>query len=97
MRNFLIISLIASLIIWQGAVSQTRVKVLIVYYSVQGHTRAMAEAVANGARSVKGVNVKLLSVKEAQISDVLSAVAIIIGSPVYNANVAPPMQEFINK
>lgn len=57
----------------------------------------MAEAVANGARSVKGVNVKLLSVKEAQISDVLSAVAIIIGSPVYNANVAPPMQEFINK
>jgi len=67
-----------------------------VYCSPQKHTRAMAEAVAKGARTVKGVRVKLLSVEEAKPSDVLAADAICIGSPVYNANVAPPIQEFIN-
>ena len=56
----------------------------------------MAEAVANGARSMQGVNVKLLTVAEARTSDVIAADAIIVGSPVYNANVAPPVQEFIN-
>ncbi|MFB0516283.1 MAG: flavodoxin family protein [Candidatus Neomarinimicrobiota bacterium] len=70
--------------------------VLIVYYSVQGHTAAMAEAVAEGARSVSGAAVKLLPVDKATYSDVLAAEAIILGSPVHNANVAPPIQQFIN-
>ena len=70
--------------------------VLIVYYSVRGHTAAMAEAVAAGARSVPGVSVRLLPVDQATNEDVLAADAIILGSPVYNANVAPPIQRFIN-
>jgi NAD(P)H dehydrogenase (quinone) len=69
----------------------------VVYYSGEGHTRSMAEAVARAARSIENVEVKLLSVAEAKIGDVLSADAIIIGSPVYNANMAPPVQEFINR
>ena len=72
-------------------------RVLIVYYSKQGHTRKMAEAVAEGARSVPFVEVKLMNVREAKNSDVLAADAIIVGSPVYNANVAPPVQSFINR
>jgi len=73
------------------------VNVLVVYYSVGGHTRAMAEAVASGAGSLAEVRVKLVSVAEATTDDILKADAIIIGSPVYNANVAPPIQEFINR
>lgn len=72
-------------------------RVLIIYYSWQGHTRAMAEAVAEGARSVPSTEVKLLKVSQAKNSDVLAADAIIVGSPVYNANVAPPVQSFINR
>jgi NAD(P)H dehydrogenase (quinone) len=68
---------------------QYRATVLIAYHS--------AEAVARGARSVKNVAVKLLSVGEAKNADVLSADAIIVGGPVYNANIAPPVQEFINR
>jgi NAD(P)H dehydrogenase (quinone) len=75
---------------------QKKAAVLIVYYSAKGHTRAMAEAVARGARSVEGTAVNLLNVADAKVPDVLSADAVIVGSPVYKANVAPPVQEFIN-
>jgi NAD(P)H dehydrogenase (quinone) len=70
--------------------------VIVIYYSEQGHTQALAEAVAKGASAVNEVKVKLLAVSEATSQDVLQADAIIIGSPVYNANVAPPIQQFIN-
>ena len=69
---------------------------LIVYHSVQAHTQAMAEAVAKGARSVREVDVILKTVVEATPNDILMADAIIVGSPVYNANVAPEVQRFIN-
>jgi len=77
--------------------AQTTPRILIAYYSEQGRTEAMAQAVAEGARSVQGVSVKLVTVEEATREDVIGADAIIVGSPVYNANVAPPVQEFINK
>ena len=71
-------------------------EVLIVYYSARGHTAAMAEAVAEGTRSVPDVSVKLLPVDKASTEDVLAADAVILGSLVYNANVSPPIQRFIN-
>jgi len=56
----------------------------------------LAEAIAEGAQSVVGVKVKLLPLDQVQTDDLLAASAIILGSPVYNANIAPPVQEFIN-
>jgi NAD(P)H dehydrogenase (quinone) len=83
-----------------------KASVLVVYFSAKGHTRVMAEAVAKGARSVEGAVVNLRSISEiplnvrsvadATVEDVLAADAVILGSPVYKANVAPPLQEFIN-
>lgn len=70
--------------------------VLVVYCSEKGHTKAMAEAVAKGAGTVDSVTVTLLDVANAKPEDVLAADAVIVGSPVYKANVAPKMQEFIN-
>ncbi len=57
----------------------------------------MAEAVANGARSVKGVEVKLQTIAETTKADLLAADAIIVGSPVYNANVAPEVVSFMSR
>lgn len=76
--------------------AEPTVQVLIAYHSVTGHTRSMAEAVQRGAQSIKGIDVLLRSVQEATKEDVLAADAIIIGTPVYNANVAPEVQTFIN-
>lgn len=69
---------------------------LIVYYSQTNRTRLMAEAAARGARSVKGVRVKLLAVKNARTGDALWADGVIVGSPVYNANPAPEILKYIN-
>jgi NAD(P)H dehydrogenase (quinone) len=77
--------------------AQSRPSVLVVYYSPTGHTKAMAEAVAAGARAAGQIDVNLKTVSEASTAEVLSADAIIVGTPVHNANVAPPVQEFINK
>jgi NAD(P)H dehydrogenase (quinone) len=46
-------------------------KVLIVYYSLYGHIYKMAEAVAEGARSVEGVDAELRRVPETLPKEVL--------------------------
>jgi NAD(P)H dehydrogenase (quinone) len=79
------------------ATCQDHPRVLIVYFSTTGHTRAMAEAVAQGAQSVDGTQVLLRSVDQATTDNVLQSDAIIIGSPVHNAAVAPEVQSFINR
>jgi NAD(P)H dehydrogenase (quinone) len=76
--------------------AQTQTKVLIAYYSKTGNTQKMAEAVAKGATSVDGTIIILKSVEETTHDDLLQAHAIILGSPVYNANVAPKVQEFLS-
>ena len=45
-------------------------KVLVLYYSMYGHTETMAEAVAEGARSVKGTDVTIKRVPELMPPDV---------------------------
>jgi NAD(P)H dehydrogenase (quinone) len=83
--------------VWMTAsAAQHTTSILVVYYSQQGHTRAMAEAVARGASSVKNVAVKLQTVSETKKQDLISADAIIVGSPVQNANVAPEVISFID-
>ena len=39
-------------------------KILVVFYSMFGHVHRMAEAVAEGARSVEGANVSLRQIRE---------------------------------
>ncbi len=47
------------------------VKVLVVYYSMYGHIHRMADAVAEGARIVKGADVSLYRVPETLTEEVL--------------------------
>lgn len=70
--------------------------VLIVYHSETGNTETMAQSVQEGALSVDGVQVVVKTVEEASTQNLLDADAIIVGSPVYNANVSPPVSEFLS-
>lgn len=69
--------------------------VLIVYHSESGNTKVMAEAVAEGASGVEGAVAELLTVDEVKTEHLLEADAILVGSPVYNANVTPEISAFI--
>lgn len=92
-------SLVFLLLVWLITTDTSlfaQTNVLIVYHSKTGNTRLLAEAVAEGARTVKNANVVLKSVEEAANDDLLKADAIIVGSPVYNANVTAEIQAFIS-
>lgn len=70
--------------------------ILITYYSKTAHTQSLAEEVAKGAQSIPGVQVKLKSIDQTSTKDLLDADAIIVGSPVYNANLAPEVVQFVS-
>jgi NAD(P)H dehydrogenase (quinone) len=53
----------------------------------------MAEAVAEGVEKVENVSYTIKPISEVSGEEVLNASAIILGSPVYNSNIAPQVQE----
>jgi len=63
---------------------------------VTGHTRLMAEAVAEGARGEVGAEVRLRSVDEAGAEDLLWADAVVVGGPVRSGNASPEVTTFLN-
>ena len=94
MKLYLIVSLF---FISQLSYGQLKSKnVLITYYSKTAHTQTLAEEVAKGALSIAGVQVVLKSIDQTTRKDLLEADAIIIGSPVYNANLAPEVVQFMS-
>ncbi|HEX58675.1 MAG TPA: flavodoxin family protein [Methanomicrobia archaeon] len=70
-------------------------KVLIVYDTWGGNTEKMAKAVGEGARAA-GADVEVKSVKEATLSDLEAADAIILGSPTHFGTMSDGMKKFIN-
>lgn len=56
-------------------------KILIIYHSQTGKTQKMAEAVAEGAKSIEGVEVILKKATDATAEDLLTADGLAIGTP----------------
>jgi len=56
-------------------------KILIVYHSQTGNTQKMAEAVADGAKSIEAVEVILKKAADATLEDLLTADGLAIGTP----------------
>ena len=95
--TFISAALSLFVILWSSpSTAQERATILVSYFSQQGHTRTMAEAVARGARSAGTITVKLLSIAETKKEDLLAADAIIVGSPVHNANAAAEVVSFLD-
>ncbi len=71
-------------------------KMLIAYYSRSGNTQQMAEAVAEGAGAVEGVEVVTTSVADITPDDLLEYDGIIMGSPVYFGRTAAELKKLID-
>lgn len=81
--------------------------VAVVYYSAQGHTHAIAEAVAAGTKSVAGVTAELVRLQDsdiqngrwkndAQAATLTAADAIIFGTPTYMGGYSAQVKAFID-
>ena len=72
-------------------------KVLIVYHSMGGNTKAAAEAVAAGARKVAGVEAQLMEALKAGPGDLLSCDAVAFGSGDYFSYMAGGLKDFFDR
>jgi NAD(P)H dehydrogenase (quinone) len=69
-------------------------KVLVLYFSREGHTRKMAELVASGAASVPETEVRLTPVGKARREDIYWCDGLALGSPTYLGTVSSEMKKF---
>jgi NAD(P)H dehydrogenase (quinone) len=70
--------------------------VLVAYHSLSGYTEQMAYEVAAGVRSVPGTRVVQKRVGDVTGPDLFSSDALIVGSPVYWANMAGEVKTFFD-
>ena len=70
-------------------------RVLIIYDTRTGNTGQMARAVAEGAKSVEGVEVALKRAGEVRRDDWANADAIVLGSPTHNAQPSRDMRRLL--
>ena len=69
-------------------------KVVVVYLSTSGSTKAMADAIVEGAKS-RNVDAMAVNFQETRIEDIKDADAIAIGSSTFYYKMLPPMEKFI--
>jgi NAD(P)H dehydrogenase (quinone) len=72
------------------------VQVLILYASDYGNTEKMANAVADGANLVDGVNAVLKKAEEVTADDMTASVGVVFGSPVHMGSVDWRVKKFID-
>ncbi len=72
------------------------VRVVIVHDSWDGHTAAIAELIAEGARSVPGAAAELHRANEATREHLRGCGALVMGSPVHQRTMSWPMKRFVD-
>ncbi len=72
-------------------------QILIVYHSMTGGTRQMAEAALAGAVAEPGVQARLLHASQAQPADVLAADAYVFATPENLAAISGVMKDFFDR
>jgi NAD(P)H dehydrogenase (quinone) len=86
--------------VWNVAIAEEpapyAIKVLVTYHSLSGNTERMAEAVADGAKSVPGTTVVMKRVGQVTADDLFSSDALVVGSPVYWSNMSGEVKTFFD-
>jgi len=79
----------------KGEAEETLAKLLILYDSQTGNTEKMAEAIAEGARSV--ANIEVVVKYYARPEELAEASAIILGSPTYYHDMTLPIKQMLEE
>jgi len=69
-------------------------RILVLYYSRDGHTKIMADLVAEGAASVPDTEVRLKTVAEAVADDLVWCDGVATGSPTHMGTIAWEMKQW---
>ena len=72
-------------------------KIAIIYGSGLGRTKKMAEAIANGAMTIQGVDVLLKDAYDASPNDVADADAVVLGGSTYNYKLIKSMDPILKE
>jgi NAD(P)H dehydrogenase (quinone) len=80
-----------------GDTAEVDMKILVLYYSKGGNTRKLAEAVAEGAGSINGVEAILKTTEDVAKDDFLEADGIVAGSPVYFGLLAADLKRIFDE
>jgi len=72
-------------------------RILIVHHSQSGNTRRMAQAVAQGAALVEGVETLARTAAQATLEDLLSCHGLALGSPEYFGYMAGALKDFFDR
>ena len=73
------------------------VNILVVYHSQGGHTRRMAEAVAQGVSSIEGAEVRLLTADQAGLEDLEACDGLVLGTPEYFGYMSGLVKDFLDR
>ena len=76
--------------------AERMVHVLVAYHSLSGNTEKMAQAVAEGVKSVPGTRVRVERVEKVTADVLFSSDALVVGSPVYWSNMAGEVKTFFD-
>jgi len=71
-------------------------KVLVIYYSVTGNTKKMAESVVEGIKK-EGLEAAIKDVKDTDVDELLKYEAIVIGSPTYYGTMAADIKRLLDE
>lgn len=71
--------------------------VLVLYYSKGGNTRKLAEAIAEGAGQVNGIEAVLRHTRDVTREDFVAAHGLIVGSPVYFGTMAAQLKQVLDE
>lgn len=71
-------------------------RILVVYASDQGHTRRMAEAIAEGASGLDGSSVALREAARVRHTELAACDALVAGTPVHMAGMDWRLKKFID-
>jgi len=72
-------------------------KILIVYHSQSGNTKAAAQVLAQGAKEIDGAEVVIKEALSADLNDLLSCDCLAVGTPDYFSYMAGGVKDFFDR